>query len=229
MKKYNYDKDKVCAAVAKSTTYTEVLEYLGIPSRGGNNATIKRVIDGIGLDVSHFMGRRANTVYHKDIPLDEYINGGKKIKSAHLLAKLIKAGVKQRKCESCGIVDWNSKPIVLHLHHCDGNPDNNSLDNLQVLCPNCHSQTDNFKGLANSKPKKQYFCKYCGKEVKTKACCCIICANEHKSKGKYVPISKEQLESDLISLNYNMSAVGRKYGLSDNAIRKKCHKYGIDF
>lgn len=186
MKKYDYNEDRIREAVTKSTTYTEVLEYLGIPSRGGNNATIKRIIDEMGLDVSHFTGRRVNTVYHKDIPLDDYINGGKKIKSSKLLAKLIKAGLKEHRCESCGIVDWNGNPIVLHLHHCDGNPDNNNLDNLQVLCPNCHSQTDNFKGLANSKPKNQYFCKYCGREVKTNACCCPRCAREHSVKVKQV-------------------------------------------
>ena len=94
MKKYNYDEDKVRDAVSKSTTYTEVLEHLGIPVRGGNNATIKRVVEGMGLNVSHFTGRRKNTVYHKDIPLEEYINGGRKIKSSKLLVKLIKAGVK---------------------------------------------------------------------------------------------------------------------------------------
>lgn len=45
----------------------------------------------------------------------------------------------------CGIRDWNGRELVFELHHIDGNRNNNSLDNLMILCPNCHSQTDNFR------------------------------------------------------------------------------------
>ena len=48
------------------------------------------------------------------------------------------------KCERCGLSDWKNKPITLQLHHIDGDRKNNDLNNLEILCPNCHSQTDNF-------------------------------------------------------------------------------------
>lgn len=59
--------------------------------------------------------------------------------------KLIQEGIKENKCECCGISEWNGKPINLELHHIDGNSHNHCLNNLQLLCPNCHSQTDNFR------------------------------------------------------------------------------------
>ena len=65
--------------------------------------------------------------------------------TSHLNYRLIKEGIKERKCECCGNTHWLGEPIVLELHHIDGNKTNNSLENLQLLCPNCHAHTDNFK------------------------------------------------------------------------------------
>ena len=58
--------------------------------------------------------------------------------------RLIKEGIKENKCEICGITEWNNLPITLQAHHMDGDRTNNTLENLSLLCPNCHSQTDNF-------------------------------------------------------------------------------------
>lgn len=57
------------------------------------------------------------------------------------------------KCSQCGITSWNNEPITMQIHHIDGNNKNNELANLKMLCPNCHSQTDNFAGR-NRKIKK---------------------------------------------------------------------------
>jgi ssDNA-binding Zn-finger/Zn-ribbon topoisomerase 1 len=62
-------------------------------------------------------------------------------------------GIKKYECEECGISEWNNKPIVLELDHIDGNRNNNILSNLKILCPNCHSQTDTFKGKNKNKLK----------------------------------------------------------------------------
>ncbi|MEO8395241.1 MAG: hypothetical protein ABI700_19745 [Chloroflexota bacterium] len=48
-------------------------------------------------------------------------------------------------CEECNLVEWRGKPLALELHHLDGDTDNNSADNLKLLCPNCHSQTETFR------------------------------------------------------------------------------------
>ena len=73
--------------------------------------------------------------------------------SSKIKYHLFLAGLKTNKCECCGISEWNNKPISCQLHHIDGNPSNNALENLQILCPNCHTQTDNY-GSKNAKNKE---------------------------------------------------------------------------
>jgi hypothetical protein len=63
--------------------------------------------------------------------------------SSRLRKRLIKEGYKENKCENCNITEWNGKSITCELHHIDGNRGNNRLENLAILCPNCHSQTPN--------------------------------------------------------------------------------------
>ncbi len=65
--------------------------------------------------------------------------------STLLKKRLINEGLKENKCEKCGISEWNNKPITLELHHINGNRYDNRLENLQILCPNCHALTPNYR------------------------------------------------------------------------------------
>ena len=71
---------------------------------------------------------------------------------SRLKERLIENGLKEYKCECCGLTKWLDKPISLQLHHINGINNDNRLENLQLLCPNCHSQTENFftKGKGTS-------------------------------------------------------------------------------
>lgn len=62
--------------------------------------------------------------------------------------------LKENKCEICGIENWNEKPITLECHHKNGKDKDNELENLQLLCPNCHSQTENYRGKNKNKGVK---------------------------------------------------------------------------
>ena len=73
--------------------------------------------------------------------------------SHKLRLRLIAAGIKQDKCEECSITDWNGKPLPKHLDHIDGNHYNHALENLRVLCPNCHQQTDTHGSKKLKKPR----------------------------------------------------------------------------
>ena len=79
--------------------------------------------------------------------LDDIINGQHpQYQSNKLRKRLLSDGLKENKCEICDASTWLDKPLKLELHHVDGNRNNNFIDNIQLLCPNCHSYTDNYKG-----------------------------------------------------------------------------------
>lgn len=78
------------------------------------------------------------------MPLDELLSGPRNRR--HLKERLVALGLKHLVCEECGVSAWRDKPLSLCLHHINGVRDDNHLENLQLLCPNCHSQTENFSG-----------------------------------------------------------------------------------
>jgi DNA-binding CsgD family transcriptional regulator len=78
--------------------------------------------------------------------LDEILVAGRACNRGYLKQRLIQADLKQNCCEDCGLVTWRDKPLSLSLHHVNGVRDDNRLENLRLLCPNCHSQTPNFAG-----------------------------------------------------------------------------------
>jgi DNA-binding transcriptional ArsR family regulator len=79
-------------------------------------------------------------------PLTRYLVVGRRVNRFHLKTHLFKAGLKESRCESCGISEWRGEPLTMALHHINGDGLDNRLENLQILCPNCHWQTENFAG-----------------------------------------------------------------------------------
>jgi hypothetical protein len=73
---------------------------------------------------------------------------------SHLKQRLLQEGLKENRCERCGITEWRGKPLNMQLHHRDGDGTNNRLENLELICPNCHSQTDTYGGRNGHRRKK---------------------------------------------------------------------------
>jgi hypothetical protein len=80
------------------------------------------------------------------IPLEELLVRGRRTSRNHLKKRLVSAGLKGTSCERCGIDEWEGSPLSIQLHHVNGVKDDNRLENLELLCPNCHSQTENWGG-----------------------------------------------------------------------------------
>jgi hypothetical protein len=79
-------------------------------------------------------------------PIERYLVKGRPVGRGHLKGRLVAAGLKESRCECCGISEWRGKALSMALHHVNGDRHDNRLKNLQLLCPNCHSQTPNFSG-----------------------------------------------------------------------------------
>lgn len=267
-----YTQEQFITAVKNSHSYSEVCRQIGISPKGGNLKTVKNKILELNLDMSHFTGARWNrgetseihpSIKKKDISEILVENSG--WSSGNLRKRLIKEGLKEAKCECCGKTDWLGVPIPLELHHINGIHTDNRLQNLLVLCPNCHAMTDSHLDIeklstliknqqiegskiqeslvtkynkmvaektiqdnpSQSKILEPKYCQYCGKELlkeqRRNKYCSLECA--HKANGSKRPDMLILLE-DFKELK-SFVQVGKKYGVTDNAVRKWCSLYGI--
>lgn len=156
MSKYTYTDEEFINAVKESFSIAEVCRKLGIKAAGGNYSTVKNKIDKLNLDTSHFTGKAWNQGLRYRIvvpakPLKEILKENTPYQSYRLSIRLIKEGLKERRCECCNNIEWLGQPIKLELHHINGNHNDNRLENLQLLCPNCHAYTDNYRGKNQGK------------------------------------------------------------------------------
>jgi len=146
--KHSYSEQELRDAVKSSGSLRQVLQKLNIVAAGGNYETTKRRISRYGIDTSHFHGQlwsKGKSLGSRR-PIEEYLVEGKLVQSHKLKLRLIIEGLKQHKCECCGITEWNGQPTPIELDHIDGNRYNNTIENLRILCPNCHAQTDTYRG-----------------------------------------------------------------------------------
>jgi HNH endonuclease len=139
--------DEIESAVSCSSSLAEVCRKLEL-KLGGNQSRLRTRIEALGIDKSHFKGggwsRGAKLRPRK--PIGEFLVTGRLVKTDRLKRRLILDGLKRSICERCLRGTWNSRGIPLELDHINGRRDDNRLENLRLLCPNCHAQTPTYRG-----------------------------------------------------------------------------------
>lgn len=149
-----YTKEQLVKAVSSSTSFRQVLIKLGLSPRGGNNATVKRLALKWNVDTSHFLGgSQKGRPRRLRVDLDDYLNNKRPCGSFRLKNRLLREKILQPVCSTCNNSTWLDQPIPLELDHKDDNNLNNSLDNLRLLCPNCHALTPTYRGKNQERVK----------------------------------------------------------------------------
>lgn len=134
--------------ISNSISFRSLLPKLGLKYSGSNSIRIKAICIEHGIDFTHF---QLKILPNNAKPIEELLNSNN-TSSANLRKRLIKENIFEHKCMSCNLRKWLNQPVPLELHHIDGNRKNNNLVNLQLLCPNCHAFTSNYRG--KNKPKR---------------------------------------------------------------------------
>jgi hypothetical protein len=233
-----YTEAEARAAIAASRSYSEALRRLGLRAAGGGHRTIRPYAEEVWrIPVDHFdpdAARRAG-LRRTPMPLAEVLVERSTYPRGCLKERLFAEGLKWRSCELCGQGElWLGRRMSLILDHVNGVHDDNRLENLRIVCPNCNATLDTHCGRNGRLPWHERACLACGTPFLPRAArqryCSRACGQrapgrrEPQLGRRRVPRPPyEQLLREIEALGYR--GAGRKYGVSDNAIRKWRRSY----
>lgn len=233
-----YSDDELRAAVAASRSWAESLRRLGYCPSGGNWRTLKLRAGELGISTEHFdpYATSRERARATATPLKEILVEGSTYSRSSLKRRLYQAGLKERRCELCGQGErWQGKPIGLILDHVNGVRDDNRLENVRIVCPNCAATLDTHCGRKNRLDVEPRECARCRTpfvpRFRRQRYCSRECGSRWaRTPGQTRPGARrverppyETLLAEIDGLGY--LGVGRKYGVSDNAIRKWVRAY----
>ena len=144
--------DDYAAAVRLSKSAATALRILGLAAAGGNYITLYDRIQQYELSTAHWTGqghlKGKINLHAPNIPLPQILIQNSKYRggTSLLRSRLVRAGILENRCRDCGLMEWRGRAITLHLDHVNGERFDNRTENLRLLCPNCHSQTQTYCG-----------------------------------------------------------------------------------
>jgi hypothetical protein len=230
-----YSESDARVAIAASTNWSQALRLLGLRAAGGNHAVIKQWAARWGISTDHF-APYAHVGAHlrrERIPLEDILVEGSNYTRRSLKQRLFEEGLKARACELCGQGEsWRGQRMSLIIDHVNGVHDDNRLENLRIVCPNCAATLPTH--CSRNLPRS--VCPTCSREFRRRSGRQRYCSQKcwqaspecraAKSKARRRKVERpsyEQLLADLRELSW--VAVGAKYGVSDNAVRKWLRRY----
>lgn len=197
MNKRKWTDEQLIEAVKSNISLRQTLLSLGLCGKGGGGYTaIQAKIKILGLDTSHFLGegylKGKTHNWSKKQSLEEIlVENSTRLNSQSLKLRLIKEGLLKYSCSNCSINEWNNKPISLQLDHINGIHNDNRIENLRLLCPNCHSQTDTFcRGQGKNLPSS---CTDCGIQVFNRIKRCFSCLSASSTTRQNVDDSIQRV------------------------------------
>jgi len=208
----------------RHTSLADILREFNLHPGAGNYKTLKRRIEEDKIDITHIpLGLSSNKGrgFMNYIPASTYLNANSNISGDRLKQKLIKEKILEEVCSACGLKPiWNDKKLVLQIDHINGDSKDNRIENLRLLCPNCHSQTDTFAG---KKLKKTNKCNNCSKKISKESNLCLKCSFEDKEKISWP--SDDELSK--MVWKKSLTDLSKELKVSDSVIRKRCKKRNI--
>lgn len=219
--------------ISKNNTYSAILKQLNYTVRGGAFRMLKERIANDGIDDSHLHKAGSQIIFAQQfnrIPDEDVFVENSTYTNGQLLKKrLLNLGI-LHKCSECGIEDeWNGKRLSLQLDHINGARNDNRLQNLRILCPNCHSQTETFAGkrLNKTNVKLRGKVEHKGKTVSIRQKQ-FFESQTGKPKNhlrRVIRPTKEELERLLWEMP--TTSIAQKYNVSDVAVGKWAKSYNI--
>lgn len=235
-----------------SNSLNNICTKLGLRGVEGYYDKIRKIITKYNLDTSHFGTLNVNSNF-KELSDEEFFTNGVKRNGKSIVKRLIDHCYKSYCCENpeCSISEWHGKALTLQCHHINGNHYDNRIENLLILCPNCHSQTDTYgigtrKYIKKSEPKfltkkdnidledfnivqikdiQKKYCYICGKELNenSKKYCSHKCAQ----KGSMSKLPEINILIEDFKKYGSFVQIAKQYGVSDKCISKRFKKNGI--
>jgi hypothetical protein len=219
-------------AIAASHSYKETMECVGLRAAGGNFRTIKKYAERWQITTDHFRPARYGGG-KVPTPLAEVLVENSSYPRGSLKRRLFDAGLKARECELCGQTEeWHGRRMSLILDHANGGARDNRLENLRILCPNCNATLDTHCGKNKPRGRPPRVCEHCGGSFRARHADQRFCS-QACSSAVIAPLRRQVERPPLAELLDEVStsgykAVGRRYGVSDNAVRKWIRVEGVE-